>query len=493
MSQLAMDFSPSTSTAEFLAPAGYTGLYGFHKYWGKKPPETVSFLVERLSGPNGLVFDPFLGSGAIARESFLRRRRFIGCDVNPAAIDLARLCLMPPSFESVSAAFRDISRQVQTEIEGHYALKDGLTASHFLWNDAELRSVWSKPKGQRARAERPPTEHDRVLYAHHEKYVPRNLRPLRIYQNSRINARAGMDWKDLFTGRALRSIELLRDAIKCIQDPDVRRALLLVLTAAVGQMSKMVFAIENRGKSRGATETNQVEVGSWVIGFWQPQLHFEVNAWNCFSNKASKLLRGLREERSVFRVASVTEDPLAVVDGSAKVALIRRDAKETACLLPARSVELIVTDPPHGDRIPYLEMSEIWNAILEHEPDFSQELVVSNARERGKDLHSYAMQLRHTLEPLASALAEDGILAVLFNSRSAAEWQTLLDACERSGLSYRGRVPMAYSANSVVQDNREGALEHDFVVVFSRNTSFSIAGRLLDIAKLPQWSSARPE
>jgi len=44
------------NTPESLAlnPRGYTGLYSFHKYWGKKPSETIGFLVEKLSTPNDM-------------------------------------------------------------------------------------------------------------------------------------------------------------------------------------------------------------------------------------------------------------------------------------------------------------------------------------------------------------------------------------------------------------------------------------------------------
>src|SRR5208283_4973553 len=107
-----------------------------------------------------------------------------------------------------------------------------------------------------------------------------------------------------------------------------------------------------------------------VIGFWTPGLHFEVNAWNCFANKATRLLRSLRAETGGQRHASMTLDPSEVVHGGADVALMCSDARETLERLPHASIDLVVTDPPHGDRIPYLEMSEIWNAILGHEPCF---------------------------------------------------------------------------------------------------------------------------
>lgn len=495
MSQLAIDFGAKTTVAEFLAPAGYSGLYGFHKYWGKKPAETVSFLLDRLSNTRELVVDPFVGSGAIAREAFIRRRRFLGCDINPTAIALSRLIVCPPSRSAISSALRTIEAKAKNEINKHYLLQDGSVASHYLWNGATLRSVWTKPSGQRSRCEFSPTAHDLGLYERYEGYVPNQLRPLRIFMNSRINARAGMDWPNLFTGRATRCIELLRTEILSLDDPAVKRALLLVLTAAVGQMSRMVFAIERRGKKNNdVVASSRVEVGSWVIGFWTPELHFEVNPWNCFANKANKLLLALNKDRSPSNTVHLTDEPRKVADGDADIGLSCSDAGRWFEAIPNDSIHLVITDPPHGDRIPYLELSEIWNAILGAEPDYDQELVVSNARERQKDLVSYSSHLHDIFRHLAPKLTKKAIVAILFNSRSTEEWQTLMLAAENSGLNYRGRVPMVYSAQSVAQDNRDGALEYDEVVVFGRGPAWSDSDRIDSLKReLPKWSSARPD
>lgn len=493
-SQLTLDLNVATTSAEFLAPAGYSGLYGFHKYWGKKPPETVSFLVEQLATERALVFDPFLGSGAIARECILRNRRFVGCDLNPLAVELASFCVSPTRFTELRDAIAKLEQAVRGEIESQYVLEDGAIASHYLWQEDVLRSVWTKENGKRTRRELPPTPHDQELFEQYQQYEPHGLRPLRIFQNPRINARAGMGWSNLFTGRAIRSIELIRDAIITHFSANIQKALLLVLTASVGQMSKMVFAIERRGKASGTTAPSRVEVGSWVIGLWTPGLRFEVNAWNCFSNKATKLLNGLRDEHLSNRVLRVTGSLRDALQKPGEVALIYGDAEDVANELPEKSVDLVLTDPPHGDRIPYLEMSEIWNSILGHEPAFEKELVVSNARERKKDLAEYSSKLVSVFAALSPKLTPQGIVALLFNSKSSEEWQAILSSIENSGLTYRGRVPMVYSAGSVVQDNREGAMGHDFVVLFTKTPTKQANARIEALAKaLPNWSETRPE
>ena len=42
---------PSISVEKAAAPEGYAGIYGFHKYWGKKPHEPIAYAIEQLTRP----------------------------------------------------------------------------------------------------------------------------------------------------------------------------------------------------------------------------------------------------------------------------------------------------------------------------------------------------------------------------------------------------------------------------------------------------------
>ena len=489
MSQLVLDIPSQITENQFHVPAGYKGLYAFHKYWGKKPAETISFLIDKLSDQNDLVLDPFLGSGAIAREAMARGRRFIGGDINPISIDLTSTILNLPSSASIKKAVKEIEAEVSDDISKTYLLEDGSFASHYLWDEGNLIEVWSKKKGNRSRIELKPTEHDHRLIAGFTDYTPLNLRPLKTFKNSRINSPGTLEWRHLFTGRALHNLELIRSSILGISDDSVRTALLTALTAASGQMSRMVFAIEKRGKSSGQISSTRKEVGSWVIGFWRPKLHFEVNSWNCFINKANALIRGL-ESPGIMPIE--TSDNLQdVFDTSSRCCICQLDALSLLEKLPKGSVDVIITDPPHGDRIPYLELSEIWNAVLGKEAPFEREIVVTNAAERRKTSAAYGENLKQLFKYAGEAISAQGALAIMFNSRSKSEWCDLIVATTAGGLEYAGCFPMAYSAGSVVQDNREGAMKSDYVLVFQPASSVANK-RIQKLTSLDSWSNSIP-
>ena len=151
-------------------PTGYTGFYGFHKYWGKKPHEPLAFIIEQLTREGDVVFDPFVGSGIVARESLIRNRRFIGFDVNPIAVELTKLLVSPPNYNDIRCAFRFIERNVKAKINDAYRLNDGRIASHYLWNNDTLTQVWLRSVHGQARQELAPSTHDLDLVEEYASY-----------------------------------------------------------------------------------------------------------------------------------------------------------------------------------------------------------------------------------------------------------------------------------------------------------------------------------
>ncbi len=89
------------------------------------------------------------------------------------------------------------------------------------------------------------------------------------------------------------------------------------------------------------------------------------------------------------------------------------------------------------------------------------------------------------LEITSRKLRESGCLVLFFNARTEASWKFLNSfsaSANTAGMVYCGCFPLVYSAASVVQDNRDGALRTDFGLVFSRSAA---VGRSL--ADIPGW------
>ncbi|MEI6042893.1 MAG: DNA methyltransferase [Chloroflexota bacterium] len=477
-------------------PSGYQGLYAFHKYWGKKPHELLAFIIERMSSRGEVVVDPFVGSGTAAREALLLGRRFIGCDINPVAIELTKLLSSPPNAREIEDNFDIVTNYAKARImETYRTISPPNTASHFLWEGNTIKQVWHTTNGRKI-TKLEPTAHDLNLSKKFEGYKSSLISSPQFFTNTRINAGPDLNLNDLFTDRAIHNIDLLLEAIQTLP-LEQQKILMLCLTAASGQMSKMVFAVTNRGKRRGET-SSKVEVGSWVIGYWRPPTRFEVNVWNCFSRRVEKLISAL-----------ATADPLtgtqianncnSVISGNHSVFVGCMDCRELLANLPHNSIDLIITDPPHSDRIPYLELSAMWNSLLSRDVNYKEEIVVSNAKERGKVLTNYTADIQEVINKMALVLKPSGIIVFLFNARSSTDWAALQpfiapeDSTIPKTLHYIGSFPAQYSAGSVIQDNREGGLKYDYALVFSRNSEKMLTKEYrATLSEIPGWSKQAP-
>ncbi len=159
--------------------------------------------------------------------------------------------------------------------------------------------------------------------------------------------------------------------------------------------------------------------------------------------------------------------------------------------LPLASTKLLITDPPHGDRIPYLELSEVWNAILDEHSHYEEEIVVSNAKGRGKTPARYRASLDEFFGLAVDRLQDGAFLVLFFNSRRDDDWLAIRGITDNPQMNLLGCFPMKYSATSVVQDNREGGMKNDYILVYAKGHPAEQGASVLK--GIPGWRSGWPE
>jgi DNA modification methylase len=485
--QLTLFDLEKTTIEDISNPRTYKDICSFHKYWGKKPTESITYFIQNYTNETDIVLDPFLGSGMISRECLQYNRRFIGIDLNPFAVEHTNFLIEPPTARDFLKAFKEIERNIKKTINDTYLTENAKIGSHYLWNQEKLIKVWVKPETGRNRIELEPTDFDINQISLFSDYKVKNIRKTTFFNNSRINASEYMSIYDLFTRRALHNIDIILEEI--YKYPEIlRRALLLTLTSSSGQMSSMVFAITGRGKTKNKV-SEKIEVGSWVIGFWRPTLHFEINVWNCFERRANKLFNALCKcnNKKHKRYNTIVEN----IKSNHGATILNGDCLKILQTIPDKSIKLICTDPPHSDRIPYLELSEMWNSILNKNIDFESEIIVSNAKERNKTNSQYNEKMEILISEAGRILKNDGLLLIYFNARDKKSWKffDILDADNQ--LSFVGAFPMEYSASSVVQDNRKGGMKTDYVLVIKNKNSIKPFKHELN--KIPGWIDTFPK
>jgi len=100
---------------DFKETPASTGIYGIHPYPAMFHFLVVRYLIEKYSCEGDLVLDPFMGSGVAAGECLIAGRNFIGYDINPLAVLIARVRTTPIKYETLVTTVRHISQAFRFE------------------------------------------------------------------------------------------------------------------------------------------------------------------------------------------------------------------------------------------------------------------------------------------------------------------------------------------------------------------------------------------
>ncbi len=102
-------FPVKTFTNEFWT-AKQRAAHSLHEisYRACFKPQLPRFFIDRLTRPDDIVYDPFMGRGTTLVETALMGRRPYGCDVNPLSAVLCEPRLRPPTLADVQRALADV-------------------------------------------------------------------------------------------------------------------------------------------------------------------------------------------------------------------------------------------------------------------------------------------------------------------------------------------------------------------------------------------------
>ena len=239
-------------------------VHGFHSYPARLHPETARRLVEGFSPPGGRVLDPFCGSGTVLVEARQVGRQAFGIDANPLAVELA-------------------------------SLKSRGSSPEFL----------ERLLGAAA-----------TVIAHADTRRLQKLGPTRKY---------GTADREVYDAHVLLELDGLRDGIFRVKDSEVRRALLLVLSAALTKVSKKV------GDTAPRTQPKRL-AGGFTIRF--------------FETKAKDLATRLAAYAALLPPDA--PEPKCAVG----------DARDLSLIEPA-SLDLIVSSPPYPGVYDYFDHHEL--------------------------------------------------------------------------------------------------------------------------------------
>lgn len=433
-------------------------MYKAMKYWGKKPHNIWSAYIERYCPENGLVLDPFVGSGVAAFEAAKLGRKSVAFDLNP----LSGFFIEVLSAKFDEAAFIKASEAIVEKVS-----EDAIYKEHFLttykgtsavvfnyrWLDGKVsETVLETKDGLRTRM--PARQIDLEKAASISDiavpfWYPKDKFPKTPSINHKFVRDLGGDtFKDLWTRRNLYLLACIFNHIVNTGNSDVRLQLLSAFVQTLHLTCRMVYP--------RSTDSNRDFSGSWGrADYMIRRKAMEQNPLVIFRRSCTGkqgVVPSLRDAQQHFAQGIAIAD-VTTTRRLKKRALINYGTVDVADLhryLPERSVDFIITDPPYAGLVRYLDLSLIWLVWLKrlnarkYSPDMMAEITI---KEGQIDREEYRRRLTNAFKQLHRVLKDDGKIVITFHHQQIREWNEFVSAIRLSGFTF-DKVTHQYNKRS---------------------------------------------
>ena len=434
-----------------------------HKYWGKKPSNDLKVLINEYSNQGDTVLDPFSGYGVFGCEAFIMNRNVILNDLNPVANFLnIQLLQRNIDLELISKQWKKIKLEIEPFIKKWYEWDVDGKAVHLTTilrkkDGTPIRAKY-KINGNRSCTEFELSKSDIKKYLEFENsQIIEDWYPkVKLIKNSRISAKEGMYVSDLFTKRTLSCHAKLLSLIEQHSSGSEKDLFKVAFTANLANCSKLVPPIKSRGV---------MSPGAWMTGFYIGETYLENNVLSYFENRFNKILKGKKDY--LLQFGDFGELNFNQINYTNTYQTLQNDAKNLS--IEDETIDYVFTDPPYGDAVPYFEQSIIWNSWLKLTPDYKNEIVISDSKERKKNNEDFEKGINIAFSEIRRVLKPNKYFSLTYHSLSGLEWKAITNACIKNGfelVDYKWLVQKSFTPRQI---NRLKSVKGDVLVTLQKN------------------------
>ncbi len=518
----------------------HTPPYKIHKYFARRPWNVFEQLVCEFAKENEIVLDPFCGGGVTIYEGIKNNRKVIGFDLNPLSIFIVEN--MIKGYDDI-AKIKDIYNSLNKYLMSLYEnLKEfqigekdlfGERNSLELWNELTfivscpvcgkstqlLNSQKVKNGFYKCQNDNCPSHNSNVNYfqankakrigrkylltvykesskkkvvpfdIHREKAfqkhvqwlkkqvsdagitIPQEIIPMnwdRQFEDT-LSKKGILYFKDFFTERNLYINLLLKERIDSELSETERDIFRLIFSSSLKDTNIMSFTVDSW---QGGNPT------SWSKhAYWIPNQFCETSIIEAFKNAFQRMVASIEFNNS-HKVNGRKVNTFDELKGESNVLLYNTSISNE---IPDCVIDAIITDPPYGSNVQYLELSHfwhIWNYDLykNSNPEFSKEAIFNRKKnfDGYKDIKQYETNLESVFKECYRVLKNERFMTLTFNNKDIGAWLAILIAIFKSGFElaengiYFQDGVKNYRQTSHTKS--KGSPFGDFIYVFVKNT-----------------------
>lgn len=438
-------------------------LYTAMKYWGKKPHNIWREYIETYTPEEGLYLDPFAGSAISAFEAVKAGRKAICFDLNPLTsffievlasefepskfspkvIEILEAVREDPLYKKLFSVTCPVCGETATgqsfKWEGGRIYEIGVECGHCSPRNGRHLGRRQRWNGTFVRYLKQPSEDEERLAAATVN-IPFWVPDVRFPNSPSFSAAlvagiGGNTFSDLWTRRNLFVIAKIFDLIKAVEDKQLQYQLLSGFTQTIHLCTKM--SVPRRGAANRPFST------SWGRSAYlaadrqmemNPLLVFE---GSCFGRQSvsSALTDNAGYLGKYPKLLRVDNSNKSNRSKNFDIKYGTVDINNLGDYVDEGTIDFIMTDPPYGGLVQYLDLSSIWLVWLEQiderfSPNYEAEITVKDGVQ---STDSYERKFLNGVRQLHKVLKEDGKIVFTFHNKDLSVWNMFLKSLSVAG------------------------------------------------------------
>ena len=402
--------------------------FGCMPYFTKQSWDIVAQNIKAFTAEGDIVLDSFGGSGVTAIEAMMNNRYGIHTDLNPLSIFMVKALSAKVNLGDLY----DLSEEILKEFE-NLRPKNDKEAKALLKGAKYYPNAIDKEFGEIATTK----AQDSTLWIPKDEILPKGSDCATVL--------------GLFSKTQLAELAILRKLIlrKTTKQKEMRYSLLLAFHNTVKSTNLTFHKSKEGGGDSAAFRHFRYRIAK------EPTI---LDSARTFKNKVQYVIKSKRLHENSPHFYNAYFEPLQRVIKDFKGAMINQrqnvekidsiesktngekifqaDATNLA-EIESQSVDFIYTDPPYSDKIPYLDLSTMWNVWLDMSVDSNlkeKECIEKGSLEKSRD--EYVDLMKKSLNEMYRVLKFNRWLAFVFQHQDPQLWQILVDTAENAGFEY---------------------------------------------------------
>lgn len=401
--------------------------FGCNAYFTRQSWDIVAQNIKAFTNDGDIVLDSFGGSGVTAIEAMMNNRFGIHTDLNPLSIFMVKALCAKVNLGDL----HDLSEEILSEFES-LRPKNEKEAKALLKGAKYYPNAIDKEFGEIASAKM----QDSTLWIPKDEILPKG---------SDVPSVLG-----LFSKTQLAELAILRKLImrKTTKNKEMRYSLFLAFYNTLSLINLTFHPTPKGG-------------GNYFAFYYRYRLakipHF-LDVANTFANKVKLVRNGKQELKNSQSFYDSYFTPLEHTIKDFNGAMIaqrkdldKADSRESKtngekifqadatnlAEIESESIDFIYTDPPYGAKIPYLDLSTMWNAWLDLPVDSNlkeKECIEKGSLEKTRD--EYYNLMEQSLKEMYRVLKFNRWLVFVFQHQDVRLWQTLRTSAQNAGFEH---------------------------------------------------------